>query len=146
MRQLFLLTLMDIFKKLQVNQYKENDYKILFLWNFVNFLCQCFHLQSISLFRTMVISLNLQQGTKSKVFYKKIPKIRDKILYYREAFLGSIELFWSEAFFTLWGSLREKCPYLEIVWSVFSCIQSEYGKIRTRKTLNTDNFHEVWVG
>ena len=78
----------------------------------------------------MVISLNLQQGTKSKVFRKKIPKIRDKILYYREAFLCSIELFWPEAFFTLWRSLREKCPYSEILWlyfPVFSPNTEKYG-------------------
>ena len=31
-------------------------------------------------------------------------------------------------------TLREKCPYLECFWSVFACIQTEYGEIR----LNTD--------
>ena len=25
--------------------------------------------------------------------------------------------------------LREKCPYLELFWSAFSCIQAEYGEI-----------------
>ena len=25
--------------------------------------------------------------------------------------------------------LREKCPYLELFWSAFSCIQNEYGEI-----------------
>ena len=56
--------------------------------------------------------------------------------------------------------LREKCPYSELFWSVFSlnqteygeigsispysvCIQSECGKKRTRKTPNTDTFHAV---
>ena len=38
-------------------------------------------------------------------------------------------------------SLREKCPYLEFFWSVFSRIQCECGKIRTRKTPNTDSFY-----
>ena len=50
--------------------------------------------------------------------------------------------------------LRKKCPYLELFWSVFptfglnteKCpvslrIQSECGKIRTRKTTNRDTFH-----
>ena len=43
--------------------------------------------------------------------------------------------------------LREKYPYLEFFWSVYSrisnCIQSECEKIRTRKTTNTDTFHAV---
>ena len=50
-------------------------------------------------------------------------------------------------------SLREKCPYSDLFWSVFSrigteyggysvslCIQSESWKIRTRITSNTDTF------
>ena len=54
------------------------------------------------------------------------------------------------------GSLREKCPYSEFFWSVFSRIRTEYGqmlvsfrihseceKIRIRKTPNTDTFHTV---
>ena len=55
-------------------------------------------------------------------------------------------------------SLREKCPYLELFWSVFSRIWTEYGdteilrispylvrmwKTRTRITLNTDTFNAV---
>ena len=51
------------------------------------------------------------------------------------------------------STLREKCPYSEFFWSVFSRIRTEYGvslriqsecgKIRTRKTPNTDTFHVV---
>ena len=26
-------------------------------------------------------------------------------------------------------SLREKCPYSELFWSVFSCFRTEYGEI-----------------
>ena len=33
-------------------------------------------------------------------------------------------------------SLRKKCPYLEFFWS-------ECGKIRTRKTPETESFHAV---
>ena len=54
-------------------------------------------------------------------------------------------------------SLRKKCPYSEFFWSVFSSIrteyweryglslriQSEYGKIMTKKTPNMDTFHAV---
>ena len=53
--------------------------------------------------------------------------------------------------------LREKCPYLEFSGPYFSTfglnserygvshlIQSECGKIRTRKTSNTDTFHAVF--
>ena len=52
--------------------------------------------------------------------------------------------------------MHKKCPYLELFWSVFSGIQTEYerysvslriqsecGKIRTRITPNTDDFHAV---
>ena len=56
------------------------------------------------------------------------------------------------------GSLavREKCPYLELFWSVFSRIRIEYGqirsiftcsvqmrKMRTKITPNTDTFYAV---
>ena len=51
--------------------------------------------------------------------------------------------------------MREKCPYSEIFWSVFSLIrtedeeilriQYEYGKIRARKTPNTNTFHAVVI-
>ena len=50
------------------------------------------------------------------------------------------------------------CPYSEIFWYAFSPfglnteiysvslrIQSKYGKIRTRKTPNTDTFYAVWI-
>ena len=53
-------------------------------------------------------------------------------------------------------SLRKKCPYSELFWSVFSSDRSEYGKIlrislhsvrmqkiRARITRNTDTFHAV---
>ena len=51
-------------------------------------------------------------------------------------------------------SLCEKCPCLEFFWFVFFRIwfeyavriQSECGKIRTRKTPNTENFHVVYFG
>ena len=57
-------------------------------------------------------------------------------------------------FFELCISLREKCPYSDFFWSVFSRIRTEYGeyilrnqskcgKIRTRKTPNTDTFHAI---
>ena len=44
--------------------------------------------------------------------------------------------------------MHKKCPYLEFVWSVFSRIpsvpiQSECGKIKTRKTPNTATFYAV---
>ena len=55
-------------------------------------------------------------------------------------------------------SLREKCPYSELFWSVFSRIRTEYGEIlsllipsecektRTKKTPNTDTFHAMNYG
>ena len=41
-------------------------------------------------------------------------------------------------------SLREKCPYSEFFLSVFFRIQSKCGKIRTRKTPNTNTLHAVY--
>ena len=50
-------------------------------------------------------------------------------------------------------TLRVKCPYSKFFWFVFSSIRTEYGqilriqsecgKIRTRKTPNKDTFHSV---
>ena len=34
----------------------------------------------------------------------------------------------------IWNTLREKCSNMEFFWSVFSCIWTEYGKIRARKS------------
>ena len=54
-------------------------------------------------------------------------------------------------------TLREKCPYSELFWSVVFRIQTEYekhsvslriqsecGKVQTRITPNTDTFYAVW--
>ena len=40
-------------------------------------------------------------------------------------------------------TLREKCPYLELFWSVFSRIRTKYGKIRTRITPNMNTFYTL---
>ena len=42
-------------------------------------------------------------------------------------------------------TLREKCPYSELFWPIFSSIRTKYGKIRTRITPNTDTFYAVLV-
>ena len=42
--------------------------------------------------------------------------------------------------------MREKCLYLELFWSAFSRIRTEYGKMRTRITPNTDTFNAVENG
>ena len=42
-------------------------------------------------------------------------------------------------------SQREKCPYSEFFWSIFSYIWTEYGQIQTRKTPNTDTFCAVFT-
>ena len=52
-------------------------------------------------------------------------------------------------------SLREKCSYSELFWSVFSRIRTEYGeilriqyecrKMRTRIIPNTDTFYAVII-
>ena len=42
-------------------------------------------------------------------------------------------------------ALRKKCSYPELFWSAFSRIQTEYGKMRTRTTPNTDTFYAVII-
>ena len=39
-------------------------------------------------------------------------------------------------------TLRKKWPYSVLFWSAFSRIRTEYGKIRTRITPNTDTFRQ----
>ena len=39
--------------------------------------------------------------------------------------------------------LRKKCPHSVLFWSIFSRICTEYEKMRTRITLNTETFHTV---
>ena len=40
-------------------------------------------------------------------------------------------------------TLRKKCPYSELFWSVFSHIRTEYEKIRERITPYIDTFYAV---
>ena len=77
-------------------------------------------------------------------------------------FLKGSFAIWGRGCIIWWNALQrtqtlcEKCPYSEFYWSVFVRIQTEYvdigvflliqsecGKIRTRKTPNTDTFHAV---
>ena len=51
-------------------------------------------------------------------------------------------------------TFRKKCPYLELFWSTFCrirteygeiwSIQSKFGKMRTRISPNTNTFHVIW--
>ena len=43
-------------------------------------------------------------------------------------------------------TLRKMCPFLELLWSLFTRIQSECGKMRYRITLYMDTFHAVQIG
>ena len=45
--------------------------------------------------------------------------------------------------FSSYPTQRQNYPYFELFWSVFSRIRTEYGKIRTRITPNTDTFHAL---
>ena len=60
------------------------------------------------------------------------------------------QTFLSKSLTSVIYTLREKCPYSELFWSVFSRIvslriHSECGKIRTRITSNTDTFYEETI-
>ena len=43
------------------------------------------------------------------------------------------------------SALREERPYLKIFWSVFSHIRTEFGKMQTKKTSNTETFLAVQI-
>ena len=79
-------------------------------------------------------------------------------------FLKGSFAIWGRGCIIWWNGLQrtqtlcEKYPYSEFYWSVFFRIQTEYvdigvflliqsecGKIRTRKTPNTDTFHAVYL-
>ena len=49
--------------------------------------------------------------------------------------MNSFQFWFTESEPKLTNSLREKCPYSELFWSVFSRIRTEYGEIRV--SLNT---------
>ena len=40
-------------------------------------------------------------------------------------------------------SLREKCPSTEIFWSIFFCIQTEYGDLKSKSLYYLDTFHAI---
>ena len=42
-------------------------------------------------------------------------------------------------------TLREKCPYSELLWSAFFRIPTQYGEIRIRITPNTETFQAVKI-
>ena len=49
--------------------------------------------------------------------------------------MNSSQFWFTESEPKLTNSLRKKCPYSELFWSVFSHIRTEYGEIRV--SLNT---------
>ena len=67
-----------------------------------------------------------------------------------------LQFIYFKVIYSLNYSLREKCPYSELFWPVFSRIWTKYGEIRsiyaylvrmrelrTRISLNMDTFHAV---
>ena len=56
-------------------------------------------------------------------------------------------IWFNKSYFPHSGSIalkmHEKCPHTDFFWSVFSCIQSEYRKIQSRKIPHLDTFHDV---
>ena len=53
--------------------------------------------------------------------------------------------FWKDTWVNMWQeeSLRENCSYSELFWPVFSRVWTEYEKMRTRITWNTEVFYTV---
>ena len=100
-----------------------------FLWK--NPTCKCivmfkFFNNNAKVAQNQAVFLSLL-GTYNKIFYKSAIK------YWRHKLLMNISL-----------SLREKCPYSELFWSLFSRVWTEYGEI-LRITPNTDTFYAVFV-
>ena len=46
--------------------------------------------------------------------------------------MNSFQFWFTESEPKLTNSLREKCPYSELFWSVFSRIQTEYGELQSK--------------
>ena len=72
-----------------------------------------------------------------------------------DKFINELPRILKEQFFIHWHNfhwatksrLREKCPYSEFFWSVFSGIWTKYkwGKIWTRKNPNVDTFRAFYL-
>ena len=82
--------------------------------------------------------------TPTQVLSCEYCKIFKKRFFYREAPVAASEYCRTYCYFISlltpqW--LCEKCPYSGFFWSAFSRILTEYGKIRTRKSPNTDFFY-----
>ena len=77
------------------------------------------------------------QTSKMEFFAKMIDGLHLLTIFAKKPILDSK--------FNIAYSLREKYPYLEFFWSVFSRIQFECGKVRTRKFLNRDTFFKHWL-
>ena len=92
-------------------------------------------------------------------FFAKIMNGLRRKKWFPTLVMPSLQAFKTSA--SLWVSwkysVRKKCPYSELFWSAFSrirteygysvslCILSEWGKIRTRITPNTDTSHAVII-
>ena len=46
--------------------------------------------------------------------------------------------------FKILPSLHKKCPYLELFWSVFSRIWTEYGEINTNRYIKTYKYTNIY--
>ena len=90
-----------------------------------------------------------------KIYLTLDPTIDVFLKIFRNSQNGHLTLhLWTAASEYKYLSLREKCPHSEFFWSVFGmntesyvvslCIQSECGKIQTRK-INKDTFYTVYI-
>ena len=93
-------------------------------------------------------------------FFAKIMNGLKRKKWFPTLVMPSLQAFKTSA--SLWVSwkysVRKKCPYSELFWSIFSRIRTEYGysvslrilsecgKKRTRITPNTDTSHAVIIG
>ena len=130
----------------------RNKYRLVKLKTFTSVLLSLHKKWSFPLRISSVfpqISADLVQLATEEIFNEKLYFLCIDFLLYYQSFESSC--FWSNSECLA----REKCLYSEFVWSVFSRIlreygeiQSECGRMRTRKTPNTDSFHAVllrWI-
>ena len=122
----------------------------------------CFFLVEICLMKVVYLSMSKERNSNREIWvHRGTGRSFRKLRFFSFSLFGlvqsktftqlvwDINLEYQGAFF----AQHKKCPYSEFFWSIYSHIWSEYsvlsiqsecGKIRTRKTPNTEIFHGLY--
>ena len=94
-------------------------------------LCQCFFFNKVVALRVCLRNYhNLTANNRTRTFFKCLTWyeiVPGTAKYMDDVFVSNGNSFYQHC------ALHKKCPDTEFFLSVFSCIQSEYRKIRTKK-------------